>query len=231
MQLAKPRIDVGLNTHRLEPLLDFWQNTVGLPLDHVLPIRRGVKQHRHELLGSILKINHYREPMRDIPPSGYRELLIARDGVTGPRALRDPDGNRVTLVPSGTDRIERIGIRLEVRDIAAHRRFFKEAMQLEEIAADSAEAAFRAGDSVILLNRSASALDDARLEGAGWRYLTFQVFQVDREHAGAISRGAIEGLAPVTLGSVARISMIRDPDGNWIELSQRASITGSLTAE
>jgi lactoylglutathione lyase len=27
---------------------------------------------------------------------------------------------------------------------------------------------------------------------------------------------------------VARISMVRDPDGNWMELSQRASITGSL---
>jgi lactoylglutathione lyase len=32
----------------------------------------------------------------------------------------------------------------------------------------------------------------------------------------------------VTLGSTARISMVRDPDGNWIELSQRASLTGSL---
>ena len=35
-------------------------------------------------------------------------------------------------------------------------------------------------------------------------------------------------MAPVTLGTTARISMVRDPDGNWIELSQRASITGSL---
>jgi hypothetical protein len=37
-----------------------------------------------------------------------------------------------------------------------------------------------------------------------------------------------EARAPVTLGSTARISMVRDPDGNWIELSQRASLTGSL---
>ena len=36
-------------------------------------------------------------------------------------------------------------------------------------------------------------------------------------------------LAPLTLGTTARISMVRDPDGNWIELSQRASIVGSLT--
>ena len=38
-----------------------------------------------------------------------------------------------------------------------------------------------------------------------------------------------EGFAPVTLGDVARISMILDPDGNWIELSRRASIVGSLS--
>jgi lactoylglutathione lyase len=37
-----------------------------------------------------------------------------------------------------------------------------------------------------------------------------------------------KGFAPMTLGSVARISMIFDPGGNWIELSRRASIVGSL---
>jgi hypothetical protein len=42
-------------------------------------------------------------------------------------------------------------------------------------------------------------------------------------------KGVREGFAPVTLGNVARISMILDPDGNWIELSRRASIVGSLS--
>jgi hypothetical protein len=42
-------------------------------------------------------------------------------------------------------------------------------------------------------------------------------------------QGRGEGLAQVTLGNVARISMILDPDGNWIELSRRASIVGSLS--
>jgi hypothetical protein len=32
----------------------------------------------------------------------------------------------------------------------------------------------------------------------------------------------------VTLGTTARIAMVKDPAGNWIEISQRASITGSL---
>jgi len=39
--------------------------------------------------------------------------------------------------------------------------------------------------------------------------------------------GPVDALAPVTLGTT-RISVARDPDGDWIELSQRASIVGSL---
>ena len=54
-------------------------------------------------------------------------------------------------------------------------------------------------------------------------------FKVDEIHARTLAAGALEGLAPTTLGDVARISMILDPDGNWIELSQRASIVGTLT--
>ena len=42
---------------------------------------------------------------------------------------------------------------------------------------------------------------------------------------------APEGTVPaVTLGKTARISFVRDPDGNWIELSQRASLTGPLSS-
>ncbi len=43
-----------------------------------------------------------------------------------------------------------------------------------------------------------------------------------------MSMGVWEGAAPLTLGKVARISMIRDPDGNFIEISQRASLTGPI---
>ena len=80
MDLAKPRIDVGLFTTSLEPMLDFWQNEIGLPFDHMLPLGNGLQQHRHDLLGSVLKINHSRNELPAAPPSGYRELLIAREG-------------------------------------------------------------------------------------------------------------------------------------------------------
>jgi len=227
MKLAKPRVDIGLNTNNLEPMLSFWQTQAEIPFDHVLPIRKGMKQHRHDALGSVLKINHHADPVPDTPPSGYVELLVARPGLASPKTLRDPDGNAVTLVPPGTFGIGQIGIRLKVRDLAAHRRFYSEALGLAEEPAEKG-AAFRAGETLLLLEQSPDAPSDAVMDGKGWRYITFQVFKVDDEHARILERGGREALKPTTLGTTARISMVRDPDGNWIEISQRASITGSL---
>ncbi|MBL8770727.1 MAG: VOC family protein [Phenylobacterium sp.] len=224
MQLAKPRVDIGLATNDLGPMLAFWQGEAGVPLDHVLPIRRGQDQHRHDVLGSVLKINHHANPLPANPPSGYRELLIAREGVTAPQALADPEGNRVSLVPPGHEGVTQIGVRIGVRDLAAHRRFYAEALGLPE----DREGVFRAGESLILLEADPAAPSDAQMQGPGWRYITFQVFKVDEEHAAVLAKGGREALAPVTLGTTARISMVRDPDGNWIELSQRASIVGAL---
>src|SRR5258708_30060885 len=101
MQLAKPQVDIGVSTNNIEPMLHFWQNTVGLKFDHLLPVSRGVKQYRHDASGSIVKINHYRESLSEQERRGYRELLIARDSRTEPERLLDPDGNAVCLVPRG----------------------------------------------------------------------------------------------------------------------------------
>ena len=230
MKLAKPRIDIGFATNHAPAALAFWQNEIGLPFDHTQPIRRGIKQHRHDLCGSVLKINQVYEPIPDHPPAGYRELLIARDGLAAPQPLVDPDGNRVSLVPRGMFGIERIGIRLGVRDVEAHRRFYAEALGLPQGKSDDAGGTMTllAGDTVLIVEPAADAPHDASFEGKGWRYITFQVFEVDREHADVLAHGGREARAPVTLGTTARISMVRDPDGNWIELSQRASLTGSL---
>jgi lactoylglutathione lyase len=224
VQLAKPRIDVGLSTNHLEPMLAFWRDQVGAVFDHVLPIRRGQDQHRHDVNGSVLKINHHAEPLPATSPSGYVELLVARDDLDEPVALTDPDGNRVTLVPPGLHGVTQVGMRVAVRAIDAHRSFYRDALGLVE----EATGAFRAGESLLLCEQHPNAPADAEMPGPGWRYITFQVFQVDDEHAAAVANGGREALAPVTLGTTARISMVRDPDGNWIELSQRASIVGRL---
>jgi lactoylglutathione lyase len=227
MHLAKPRIDIGLATNNLEPMLRFWQEEVGVPFDHLLKIRPGMDQHRHDLMGSVLKINHRAAPLAATPPSGYAELLIARAGLAAPRTLADPDGNRVSLLPAGTAGVGQMGVRVRVRDLDAQRRFYKDALGLEEASAETA-AAFRAGESMILVEQADDAPLDAPFEGPGWRYLTFQVFKVDAEHAHILAHGGREAMGPTTLGTTARISMVKDPAGNWIEISQRASITGSL---
>jgi lactoylglutathione lyase len=115
-------------------------------------------------------------------------------------------------------------VRLAVRDLSAHARFYAHAMQMEEVG----PGVFKCGETLLLIEQDAAATRTEPLRATGFRYLTVQVWDVNTEHAGIIERGGEEGRPPVTLGSTARVSFVRDPDGNWIEISQRASLTGSL---
>jgi lactoylglutathione lyase len=224
MQLAKPRVDIGLSTNRVQALRSFWEGEAGVAFDHILPIGPGQDQHRFDVAGSVLKINAHADPLPAHPPSGYRELIIARAGLAAPRKLSDPDGNRLSLVPTGFDGVEQIAIRLAVRDLDEHRRFYGEVLGFPEAGAGR----FRAGETLLVLEPSPDAQARSEVQGPGWRYITFQVFNVLDEHARVLAKGAREARPPMTLGETARFSMIHDPDGNWIELSQRASIVGSL---
>jgi catechol 2,3-dioxygenase-like lactoylglutathione lyase family enzyme len=228
MQLAKNVIDVGLSTNDLEPMLRFWQQDVGLRFDHVLPVRRGQKQYRHDAQGSVIKLNHHAEPLPEAASSGYRELIIAREGLQKPRRMVDPDGNRVQLVPPGHDGVTQIAVAMAVRSLGEHRRFFGDILGFPE-QSWTAGPAFRLGYSLVLLEEERLATADPVRQARGWRYITLQIADIDAVHHELLSKGVREGLAPITLGEVARISMILDPDGNWIELSRRASIVGSLS--
>lgn len=224
MDLAKQCIDIGLFTNRREEMLDFWQNEVGLPFDHLAKLGGGVQQLRHHMNGSILKINHARDPLPPEPGSGYRELLIAKEGLSARRTMTDPDGNTVTLVPAGEEGITGIGLKLGVRDPKAFRDFYGQALEL----APSGNQAYWVGSSKIefVLDPSANRAGDWR--APGYRYFTIQVYRADHEHAGILERGGEEGQEPRTIGTTARYSFVRDPDGNWIEISQRAELTGAL---
>ena len=224
MELAKNQIDVGLFTNDLEPMLEFWQREVGLPFEEMLPTGGGNRQYRHGMNGSVFKLNHSRDPLPESPPAGYRELLIARDGLERATTLDDPEGNRVTLVPRGENGIVGIAVRYAVRDLGAFRRFFGEQLELEAVSTNT----YRCGSSLVILEHDPHAAEAGEMRGPGFRYITIQVRDVEFEHARAVDRGATEGRPPATLGSTARISFIRDPGGNWIELSQRASLTGTL---
>ena len=147
MKLAKQHLDVGLFSTERDAQLAFWQHTVGLPYDHMGKVGGGVQQHRHHMNGSILKMNHSRDPLPEVPPSGIVGLGIARDGLTAPQTLADPDGNQVILVPKGAHGVTGIAILLRVNDPAAHDRFWTHAMQFER----AGEGRYRCGDSLVVV--------------------------------------------------------------------------------
>lgn len=227
MKLAKNAIDVGIYTNQREEQLSFWQEQVGLPFEELLKVGGGSHQLRHGLNGSIFKMNHTRETLSHDDPTGYSELIIAKEGLAEPVKLVDHDGNPVQLVPPGWQGVDQIGLVLKVSNIASFQHFYREVLQIEEVT----DLCFRWGSTLFFLEEAESTQRCSSIRGGlGYRYITVQVWQVDKEHQAFIDRGGQEAQAPVTLGSTARISFITDPDGNWIEISQRASLTGSIDA-
>jgi catechol 2,3-dioxygenase-like lactoylglutathione lyase family enzyme len=117
-------------------------------------------------------------------------------------------------------------VRLGVTNEAAFHDFYGRICGFEAAGHNS----YRCGDSLLKFAHDALAARTEAMRAPGFRYLTVQVWDADEEHRGLLERGAEEGRPPVTLGTTARFSFIRDPDGNWIEISQRASLTGPLPA-
>ena len=223
MHLAKHQLDVGLFSNQREPQLAFWQQTVGLPYDHMGKVGGGVQQHRHHMNGSILKMNHARDPLPAIAPSGIVGVMIAREGLAAPRLQADPDGNKVTLVPKGHEGVEGIAILLRVNDRAEHDRFWTEAMQYER----AGEGRYRCGNSLVVIAEQGKVEPrGAQWRGPGYRYTTVQVFDCVAELEGILARGGTPGSEVRLLGETVRYAFVCDPDGNHIEISQRASLTG-----
>lgn len=224
MHLAKQHLDVGLSTNNIEAMLQFWQREVGLPLEEVLPTGGGNRQHRHSLRGGVLKINHPREPLPASGPAGYRELFLVDEGQSAPQSKHDPDGNIVWLVPAGFRGISGAAILVRVSNLAEAAQYYRQALGFELVASNE----FRCGETLLFLEEDPSVSRPAEMRGQGYRYLTAQVWNADDEYAGILERGGAPGIAPRTMGEVARFGFVRDPDGNWLEISQRASLTGPL---
>jgi catechol 2,3-dioxygenase-like lactoylglutathione lyase family enzyme len=236
MDLAKRFIDVGIFTNRLDEMRAFYAERIRLPYEEMLPVGGGVQQYRYGLLGSVLKINHARDPLPGRIAGGYRKLSISDPRTPMPLAMQDPDGNEIELVPSGQRGVNQIEIQIGVTDEAAFEKFYGDALGAERLGAGR----FKLGETIISFQRDPAAIRAAKsapgsamdalatMRAVGMRYITVQVRDCDAEHRRLMSMSVWEGAAPVTLGAVARISFIRDPDGNFIEISQRASLTGQL---
>ena len=222
MKLAKPCFDIGLMTDAIEAVEPFWRDRLCLLPDHVLPIEGAYAQHRYRIGDSIVKLNA--RPVDAGARSGYHELLIASASATGCTSLADADGNRVSIVPVGYRGVTRIAMRILVKDLAVHRHYYASVLGLDQ----ASENGFCVGDDLILIETGVPGELEQSLWGRGWRYLTLQIFDVRLEHARYLAKGGASGMPIQQLRDIARVAMVRDPDGNWLELSQRASLTGPL---
>ena len=220
LKLAKPALDVGLYTNQLEAALAFWQDQAHLPFDELLPIGGGLHQHRHKIGQSILKVNNTRDPIPPGAPTGLRRFTIYSDLVDEALDLIDPDGNEVTLHPRVED--TNLKLTLAANNVERSAQFYGGVLGLPEVE----PSCFAVGKSLIQLTEG--EVGEFERTGIGYRYMTVQVFDVVSTHQAIVSAGGGEGMRPVRLGDVAYISFVLDPDGNWLEISQRKSITGSL---
>jgi lactoylglutathione lyase len=226
LYLAKDCIDVGLYTNRLDDMQAFYGQGLGLPYEELLKVGGGVHQHRYGLNGSVLKINAARNPLPDAP-TAFRRLVIADPTATAPRLLHDPDGLDVEVVPPGTDGVTHIAVHWAARDTFRLGQLLRTGLGAQPLG-DPADARWRVGTTVFVVLEDPEAGPVGAMTARGFRYLTVQVHDVRGDHQRFLDAGWTEGRSPIRLGDVAFISFVRDPEGSWLEVSQRASLTGPL---
>ncbi len=220
--LAKPALDVGFYSNDLEACRSFWSGDVGLAYQELLKVGDGVHQHRYGMHGGVLKQNVAKEPLPR-SDSGLVLLRIAAD-VDAPRSLVHPDGVEVEVVPMGHDGIRATEITLAVSSID------QTAMALlSAMAAERAGGRLQIGETLIALDHQPNRTPTTESRAAGFTYLTVQVFDVEEQHTRFLRKGFTEGRPPTRFGDIAYISFVRLPDGDWLELSQRANLTGPLS--
>lgn len=223
MNLAKASLDVGLFTNNVEAMLHFYQDDIGLLFEELLPTGGGSRQHRHGLNGSVLKINESRDPLPPAAASGYQRLTIATDRVAAPVDMSDPDGNAIRLV-SDRSRQPWIEVEVTLADLAAGRQHYGVVLGFEQLGDDM----YQCGTTRVHLVHQPGQAPTGELRAVGFRYLTVQVWDADLEYQRAVNLGATGAMPPRTSGAVARFGFVRDTGGNWLEISQRASLTGPL---
>ena len=222
MELAKQHIDVGLMVNDWDLASHFWGDVVGLEYTKFEKIGGGVRQHRYDAHGSVVKVNHSRTALA-VEPTIHRRVRIADEAMYEPTLIHDPEGVEVELVPPGHDDVVGIEVVNATGDAREAERFWVVGCGAQEIG----HRRYRLGDSIIQLVPVASLVRPTTRSAAGFRYLTVQVHDVDREYARLLELGFVGERPPVSLGTTARISFVRDPDGAYIEVSQRAEVTGA----
>lgn len=232
MDLANSCLDFGMFTNNPEAMHNFYSGQLGLKFEGTVPMGPKFKLSRYMINDSVLKLWHATDPLPPRAAAGYKSLTVADPKATAPRTLSDPDGNQLLFVPSGHNRVDQIEFQLGVSDMALTERFYGDVLGAERIAGGR----YRLGRTLVSLSADpgarqvktepiANPLDAVvAMSGVGFRYLTIQVRDGASEYQHLMGKGGVNpGVALMTpeAGPLVALFMVRDPDGNWVEILQR----------
>ena len=220
-KLSKNVLDIGYFTDNLDDTLTFWNQELGLSSEEPVPYNDGLIQFRLPLRETIIKVN-YSEKKLTNPPTGYSELYIAMEGISSPKKVINPDGELITLVPVGFLGIKETAIKVKVNNLESHANFYENAMGFDRLN----DRTFQVGSCLLFLDEQEKGRAAGHWVNLGFRYLTLHVMRIDETFSRMVAAGAEIGEKPYAIGDIAKISFLKDPDGNWIEVAQRASLAG-----
>ncbi len=228
MKLAKNHLDLGLFSTNISSDIDFWQKIIGLNFEEKLNLNKPVvpgptTQYRHDANGSVIKVNDFQDKMlySRSTPSGLKGLSIARD-ISKELNHETGSGEFVRVVPRGTDGIQGIAVTIASENPSRLENFYVQVLQFESIAPFKC----RCGDTVLILQKGVGATETKTFVGEGFRYLTIQVFDAVATCRSIKKMGGRIAMEPIWVGEIAKVGFALDPDGNWLEISARASLTG-----
>jgi lactoylglutathione lyase len=220
-ELSKNYIDVGLFTNAGDSMQQFYGEQLGLKLIDSLILEDGYCLHRYNANGSALKLNVLDVPLRTMG-TNYVRVLLPDKGRSRISALRDPDGVEVELVPPGYLDIHQLGIVYKVPSLAVADTFARGALGAKKLG----EGRYQFGETVLLFETAPTLARSGALEAKGFTYTTLHVRDVVRAHAHLVANGCEEAIPPTPFKEITTYSFVRDPMGNWIEISQRADLVG-----
>ena len=217
----KPALDVGFQIAATDPsvMLAYYRDVIGVHFDHDLPLGGGRMQSRHTWGDSVIKLNHRRDAVPHAPATGWSALKLLGPGASD--GQHRPGRNVVARAPAevGGRRSQ-----LTVRDARASLAFFAAlGLPLAGERIGVGASAIRVRD-----DRQTRATPDSRAGPCALHHAADRPRRPGACHVARSTQAPRGKGGTAHAGTVARISFVVEPGGNWIELSQRASIVGSL---
>jgi catechol 2,3-dioxygenase-like lactoylglutathione lyase family enzyme len=210
--LAKDAVDVGLFTELLDESLSFWSGDVGLTYEEMLPIGGGVRQHRFAIGDSVVKVNHSAHALPHEAATTLAAIRLTWPGAESPNSLVTPDGVVVEISPGDASAAPALAVVVRTPQRERVTAFWSRIGLARHVIVEEDSSRHYAGD----------------MRAVGFRFLTVQVRDVRAAHAELMSASLRELSPPTRFGDVAAVAFVADPDGVPIEISQRASLVGSL---